>query len=70
MAALAALAVSVFGWFVWPTPWTYQRVQYGTAREVIVRINRFTSDADALIPDRGWVPWTPRPNPFDQIGKP
>jgi hypothetical protein len=66
----AVLAIAAFGWFVWPTRWTYERVQYGQYREVVVRINRFTSDAEALIPGQGWVAWTPPPNPFDKIGRP
>ena len=69
-AAAAALIVVALGWFVWPTPWRYDRLQYGANREVMVRINRVTSEADALIPGEGWIPWTPPPNPFDKIGRP
>lgn len=45
VAALAALA-----YFVWPTPWRYDRI-----RELPVRIHRITGDAEMLTPS-GWQP--------------
>ena len=47
-----ALAFSVA---VWPTSWRYDKITYD-GDTYPVRINRFTGDAEILLPGDGWTP--------------
>lgn len=54
LLALVAL-VAAFAAFVWPTRWRYDHMTVD-GDIVPVRIDRFTGDADMLVPDSGWLP--------------
>ena len=50
LAIVAACAL-----FVWPTRFRYDHMT-ADGNIVPVRIDRFSGDADMLVPDEGWVP--------------
>ena len=65
MAAVALAGVLLFGVFVWPTRWRFERVG-----STLVRIDRSSGRTAILDPDRGWIPIPEGPgarNPFDDI---
>ena len=47
--------VAAFAAFVWPTRWRYDHMTVD-GDLVPVRIDRFSGDADMLVPDEGWIP--------------
>ena len=49
---LLAIACAVY---VWPTLWRYDHMTVD-GNIVPVRMDRFSGDADMLVPDDGWVP--------------
>ena len=49
---LLAIAFAVY---VWPTRWRYDYMTVD-GNIVPVRMDRFSGDADMLVPDDGWVP--------------
>ncbi len=53
--AVAIALVGAFAAFVWPTRWRYDHMTVD-GDIVPVRIDRFSGDADMLLPDDGWVP--------------
>lgn len=60
---IVLIGVMVFGWFVWPTQYRYDHMQfgYGPARhEGIIRINRFSGVAEVLS-TQGWRRLEPTP---------
>ena len=48
------LAVA-FAVYVWPTRWRYDHMTVD-GNIVPVRMDRFSGDADMLVPDEGWEP--------------
>ncbi|MCU0314741.1 MAG: hypothetical protein MUC84_11865 [Solirubrobacteraceae bacterium] len=50
LALVALLALTV-----WPTRWRHDHISLA-GETYPVRIDRFTSDADVLLPGEGWVP--------------
>lgn len=44
---------TAFAYFVWPTPWRYDRLRGVQGNEVLVRVNRFTGTTQLLSP-AGW----------------
>lgn len=44
-----------FAVYVWPTRWRYDHLTMD-GNIVPVRMDRFSGDADMLVPDEGWVP--------------
>lgn len=50
--AMIALAAT-FAYFVWPTPWRYDRLRGVEGNEMPVRVNRFTGTTQLLSPN-GW----------------
>jgi hypothetical protein len=59
--ALAAVAL-IWGVFIWPTPYFYEKISYrhslssrSDARELLYRINRFTGEATLIIGAHGAV---------------
>ena len=44
-----------FAVYVWPTRWRYDHMTVD-GNIVPVRMDRFSGDADMLVPDDGWVP--------------
>jgi hypothetical protein len=59
IAMTALVTVGGCGYFVWPTPWRYDR-----SDGVPIRISRANGDAEALCPD-GWH--SLKPDPFSDI---
>jgi hypothetical protein len=56
LTALVILSLLMFVTvFVWPTPYRYDHMTY-QGETVIVRLDRFSDDAEMLLPDQGWVP--------------
>ncbi len=53
--AIVCALVGAFAAFVWPTRWRWDHMTVD-GDVVPVRIDRFTGDADMLLPDDGWVP--------------
>ena len=58
----AVVLVLAFGYFVWPTPYRYIAAPAGTEigggtgfKVISARVNRFTGQADFLVPGIGWV---------------
>jgi hypothetical protein len=49
------LPVLAFAWFVWPTRYRYDRMDFSNGVSYPVRINRFSEKSEVLTPDRGWV---------------
>jgi hypothetical protein len=52
----------IFGWFVWPSRYSYREMQrYGET--VLVRVDRFSGQAEWLSVRMGWLPmaYTPLP---------
>lgn len=49
------LVVLAFAVYVWPTRWRYDHMTVD-GNIVLVRMDRFSGDADMLVPDEGWVP--------------
>lgn len=47
--------LAAFAAFVWPTRWRFDHMTV-EGDVVPVRIDRFTGNADMLVPDDGWVP--------------
>jgi hypothetical protein len=54
-ALLLLALVAAFSAFVWPTRWRYDHMTLD-GDLVPVRIDRFSGDADMLVPDSGWLP--------------
>ncbi|MCC6350441.1 MAG: hypothetical protein IT347_12710 [Candidatus Eisenbacteria bacterium] len=54
-ALVLLLLIAAFAAFVWPTRWRYDHMTVD-GDFVPVRIDRFTGDADMLVPDSGWIP--------------
>ena len=57
--ALGSLAwlvlMLLFAVYVWPTRWRYDHMTMD-GNLVPVRMDRFSGEADMLVPDDGWVP--------------
>ena len=51
------IVLVVFAVYVWPTRWRYDHMTL-EGNIVLVRVDRFSGDADMLLPDEGWVPVT------------
>ena len=49
------IVLAVFVVYVWPTRWRYDHMTL-EGNIVLVRMDRFSGDADMLLPDEGWVP--------------
>jgi len=49
------LVVAFLAVYVWPTRWRYDHMTVD-GNIVPVRMDRFSGDADMLVPDEGWVP--------------
>jgi len=49
------LLLLAFAVYVWPTRWRYDHMTVD-GNIVPVRMDRFSGDADMLVPDEGWVP--------------
>jgi len=49
------IVLLVFAVYVWPTRWRYDHMTL-EGNIVLVRVDRFSGDADMLLPDEGWVP--------------
>ena len=49
------LLILLFAVYVWPTRWRYDHLTF-EGNIVPVRMDRFSGDADMLLPDEGWVP--------------
>jgi hypothetical protein len=49
------IVLVVFAVYVWPTRWRYDHMTL-EGNIVLVRMDRFSGDADMLLPDEGWVP--------------
>lgn len=49
-----ATVVTLFGWFVWPTPWSYYTVRGEHGETTNLRVNRFTGETQSLGFD-GWA---------------
>ena len=49
------LVVLVFAVYVWPTRWRYDHMTLD-GNIVLVRMDRFSGEAEMLLPDEGWVP--------------
>jgi len=47
--------LAAFAAFVWPTRWRYDHMTMDSDL-VPVRIDRFTGNAEMLVPDSGWLP--------------
>ena len=54
-ALLWLLVMLVFAVYVWPTRWRYDHMTL-EGNIVLVRVDRFSGEADMLLPDEGWVP--------------
>jgi hypothetical protein len=54
-ALLWLIVLVVFVVYVWPTRWRYDHMTL-EGNIVLVRVDRFSGDADMLLPDEGWVP--------------
>lgn len=52
---LWAAVLLLFALYVWPTRWRYDHMTVD-GNIVLVRMDRFSGDADMLMPDDGWVP--------------
>ncbi len=53
--AIAAFVLLLFAVYVWPTRWHYDHMTV-EGNIVLLRMDRFSGDADMLVPDDGWVP--------------
>ncbi len=53
--AVWAVVLLLFAVYVWPTRWRYDHMTV-EGNIVLVRMDRFSGDADMLVPDDGWVP--------------
>ena len=49
------LVALLFAVYVWPTRWRYDHMTMD-GNIVPVRMDRFSGEADMLLPDEGWVP--------------
>jgi hypothetical protein len=49
------IVMLVFAAYVWPTRWRYDHMSL-EGNIVLVRMDRFSGEADMLLPDEGWVP--------------
>ena len=49
------LLAAAFVVYVWPTRWRYDHLTMD-GNIVPVRMDRFSGDAEMLVPDEGWVP--------------
>jgi hypothetical protein len=52
---LGALLLFAFALYVWPTRWRYDHMTVD-GNIVPIRVDRFSGEADMLLPDDGWVP--------------
>ena len=62
MSVLAAIVVA-FAFFVWPTPYRYDRIVSKDGESFPVRTNRLTGNAERLSPNTGWIPMQPIARP-------
>jgi len=53
--ALGLLLLLAFAVYVWPTRWRHDHMTVD-GNIVPVRVDRFSGEADMLLPDDGWVP--------------
>lgn len=53
--AIGLFVLLLFAVYVWPTRWRYDHMTV-EGNIVLVRMDRFSGDADMLVPDDGWVP--------------
>jgi len=53
--ALGLLLLLAFATYVWPTRWRHDHMTVD-GNIVPVRVDRFSGEADMLLPDDGWVP--------------
>jgi len=51
--ALFVICVGLFGLFIWPTPYRYDHIDYGSGTSYPVRQNRLTGSTKVLFPN-GW----------------
>lgn len=54
-ALLWLIVLALFAAYVWPTRWRYDHMTMD-GNIVLVRMDRFSDEADMLLPDEGWVP--------------
>jgi hypothetical protein len=54
-ALLWLLVLVAFAVYVWPTRWRYDHMTMD-GNIVPLRMDRFSGQADMLLPDEGWVP--------------
>lgn len=63
-ALLWLIVLALFAVYVWPTRWRYDHMTMD-GNIVLVRTDRFSDEADMLLPDDGWVPVA---TPVDSTG--
>jgi hypothetical protein len=51
--ALVIICIGFFGLFIWPTPYRYDHIDYGSGTSYPVRQNRLTGSSKVLFPN-GW----------------
>lgn len=72
---IAIFFAGLFFWTVWPTVYRYEHTELGK-RHVLVRINRFSNETEALQDINGWTKLYPQsasdivpPNEMPQVRK-
>jgi hypothetical protein len=61
ISAILVAVLVIFAIYVWPTRYMYTHTRVESGVELVTRIDRFSGEAEWLMPNQGWMLMKPKP---------